>query len=47
MKARYLIASVVGGALGIAIGGWLTYEEFFEAEPALHRSWAEIEASDT
>ena len=47
MKARYLIASLVGGALGIAIGGWITYEEFFEAEPSMHRLWAEIEVSDT
>ncbi len=47
MKARYLIASVVGGALGVALGGWLTYEEFFATEELPHRTWADIAAGDT
>lgn len=47
MRTRYLLASIVGGAVGVAIGGWITYEEFFVDEPIVYRTWADIDESDT
>lgn len=47
MRTRYLLAAIIGGALGVAIGGWITYEEFFTEVPSSHRTWAQISESDT
>lgn len=45
MKTRYLLAAVLGGAVGMGIAAWWTYN-FFEEEPEC-RSWTEIRTSDT
>ena len=48
MKTRYLFASIVGGALGVAIGAWVTCRDILEEEVCYpYRSWSEIVQSDT
>ena len=47
MKTRYLVATIVGSAVGVAIGSWLTYEELFNVPAPICRTWAEIVESDT
>ena len=47
MRTRYLFASVLGGAIGVAAGVWITYTSFFEGEEPHCRTWAEVVASDT
>ena len=47
MKTRYLFASIVGGAVGVALGAWISYKEFFPDEGMPCRAWSEIEESGT
>ncbi len=47
MKTRYLLAAVMGGALGVAIASWITYSFLEEEEEGACRPWCEIRASDT
>ncbi|MBP5345570.1 MAG: transglycosylase SLT domain-containing protein [Bacteroidales bacterium] len=47
MKTRYLFASITGGAVGVALGMWLSYKELFPDEEVPCRTWSEIVESDT
>lgn len=47
MRIKYLLSSILGGAAGVAIVGFITYEFRYAKPDPVFRTWSEIECSDT